>query len=168
MRDDSEVTADPREPAARPLEFRAVPADASPARELIAAMVDELEAFYGRIDRPGMPSATAGDFAPPDGVCLVGRLGDEPVCVGAIKRLGPGLAEIKRMYVAPAGRSQGVARALLGALEDAARERGYARVRLDTGPRQPHARTLYLSAGYTEIPDYNDNPAASFWGEKDL
>ncbi len=72
------------------------------------------------------------------------------------------------MYVAPAGRSQGVARALLGALEDAARERGYARVRLDTGPRQPHARTLYLSAGYHEIPDYNQNPAASFWGEKDL
>jgi hypothetical protein len=41
-------------------------------------------------------------------------------------------------------------------------------VRLDTGPRQPHARTLYLSAGYTEIPDYNANPAASFWGEKEL
>jgi GNAT superfamily N-acetyltransferase len=115
-----------------------------------------------------MPSASPADFAPPDGVCLVGRLGEEPVCVGAVKRLGPDLAEIKRMYVAPAGRSQGVARALLGALEDAARERGYARVRLDTGPRQPHARTLYLSAGYREIPDYNGNPAASFWGEKDL
>jgi len=168
MRDDSGVTADHEEPTAGPLEFRAVPADASPARELIAAMIDELEAFYGRIDRPGMPSATAGDFAPPDGVCLVGWIGDEPVCVGAVKRLEPGLAEIKRMYVAPTGRSLGVARALLGALEDAARERGYARVRLDTGPRQPHAQALYLSTGYREIPDYNANPAASFWGEKEL
>ena len=168
MRDDSAVTSGPEEPAIGRIGFRAVPADASPARELITAMVDELEAFYGRIDRPGMPSATPDDFAPPHGVCLVGRLADEPVCVGAVKRLGPGLAEIKRMYVAPAGRSKGVARALLGALEDAARERGYARVRLDTGPQQPHARTLYLSAGYTEIPDYNGNPAASFWGEKEL
>ncbi len=131
-------------------------------------MVAELEAFYGRIDRPGMPSASAEDFGPPGGVCLVGRIGEEPVCVGAVKRLEDGVAEIKRMYVAPAGRSRGLARALLGALEDAARELGYARVRLDTGPRQPHARALYLSAGYREIPDYNGNPAAAFWGEKAL
>ena len=168
MRDDSGMSTQPQEPAAEALAFRAVPADASPAAELITAMVDELEAFYGRIDRPGMPSATPSDFAPPGGVCLVGWIGDEPVCVGAVKRLGPDLAEIKRMYVAPAGRSRGVARALLAALEDAARERGYARVRLDTGPRQPHAQTLYESAGYREIPDYNQNPAASYWGEKAL
>lgn len=164
MRDDSEVT----EPAETPVVFAACAADAPPARELIEAMVGELEAFYGRIDRPGMPSATAADFAPPGGICLVGRIDEEPVCVGAVKRLDDGLAEIKRMYVAPAGRSRGVARALLGALEDAARDLGYARVRLDTGPRQPHARALYLSAGYREIPDYNGNPAAGFWGEKDL
>ena len=61
-----------------------------------------------------------------------------------------------------------MARALLAALEDAARDLGYARVRLDTGPRQPHARALYESAGYAEIPDYNDNPAASYWAEKRL
>ena len=119
-----------------------MPADESPARELIAAMVDELEAFYGRIDRPGMPSATADDFAPPDGVCLVGRLGDEPVCVGAVKRLGPGVAEIKRMYVAPAGRSQGVARALLGALEDAARARLLPRAAGHGAAPAPRARAL--------------------------
>ena len=164
MRDDSEVT----QPAETPVAFRPCDAGAPPARELIEAMVAELSAFYGRIDRPGMPSASAADFRAPVGVCLVGWLGEEPVCVGAVKRLDTGLAEIKRMYVAPAGRSRGVARALLGALEDAARDLGYARVRLDTGPRQPHAGALYLSAGYREIPDYNDNPAASFWGEKNL
>ena len=164
MRDDSGVTS----PAETPVAFAPCDAGAPPASDLIEAMVAELEAFYGRIDRPGMPSATPDDFRPPGGVCLVGRIGDEPVCVGAVKRLDDGLAEIKRMYVAPAGRSRGVARALLVALEDAARDLGYDRVRLDTGPRQPHARALYLSAGYREIPDYNGNPAAAFWGEKAL
>ena len=150
------------------VEFRPAHAGEPPASDLIGAMVDELEAFYGRIDRPGTPSATPDDFTPPAGACLVGYLGGEPVCVGAVKRLGADLAEIKRMFVTPEGRSRGVARQLLTALEDAARDLGYTRVRLDTGPRQPHAKALYVSAGYTEIPDYNRNPAASFWGEKDL
>lgn len=151
-----------------PLEFRRAAADEPPASELIEQMVLELERHYGRIDGPGMPVVTAAQFAPPEGACLVGYLAGEPVCVGAVKRLDERLCEIKRMYVAPAGRSRGVARALLGALEDAARSLGYGRVRLDTGPEQPHARALYLSAGYREIADYNRNPAASFWAEKDL
>ena len=98
----------------------------------------------------------------------MGFLDGEPVCVGAIKRLDEGVAEIKRMYVAPAGRSRGVARALLAALEDAARDLGYVVVRLDTGAHQPHAKALYASAGYREIGNYNANPAASYWGEKAL
>ena len=92
----------------------------------------------------------------------------EPVAVGAVKRLDDGLCEIKRMYVAPEARGRGVARALLVALEDAARSLGYARARLDTGPSQPQAKALYLATGYTEIPDYNGNPDASFWAEKPL
>jgi GNAT superfamily N-acetyltransferase len=61
-----------------------------------------------------------------------------------------------------------VAGALLVALEDAARELGYARVRLDTGPKQPHAERLYRRAGYREIPDYNGNVVARHWFEKGL
>lgn len=87
---------------------------------------------------------------------------------GGIKRLGPRVAEIKRMYVAPAARSRGVARRLLATLEEAARGLGYATVRLDTGPAQPHARALYASAGYRTISDYNANPYAGWWGEKAL
>jgi GNAT superfamily N-acetyltransferase len=159
MRDDSGVPG--------PIEFRAVPAGEPPASDLIEAMVRELEAFYGRIDRPGMPTASPAEFAPPTGVCLVGFADDgTPLTVGAVKRLEDEVGEIKRMYVAPEGRSRGLARALLEALERAARDLGYTRVRLDTGPRQPHARALYLSAGYREIPDYNGNVAADFWGEK--
>jgi GNAT superfamily N-acetyltransferase len=65
-------------------------------------------------------------------------------------------------------RGQGVARRLLGALEDKARELGYAIARLDTGPAQPAAQGLYESAGYRPIHNFNANPVASFFGEKPL
>ena len=40
--------------------------------------------------------------------------------------------------------------------------------RLDTGPRQPHARGLYESEGYVPIANFNGNPVATFFGEKRL
>ena len=85
-----------------------------------------------------------------------------------MKDLGGGIAEIKRMYVVPEARGRGLARELLVALEEAARGLGYERVRLDTGPKQPHAEHLYRSAGYEEIENFNANRMASFWGEKRL
>jgi GNAT superfamily N-acetyltransferase len=151
------------------LRFEPVPADAPPARDLIAAMVAEMAVVYGPIDVPGMPSATPADFAPPRGTFLVGfEETGAPVCAGGVKPLGDGAAEIKRMYVVPAARGRGHARALLRALEDAARDLGYGVVRLDTGPRQPHAQAMYESAGYEPIGNFNSNPVASFWGEKRL
>jgi GNAT superfamily N-acetyltransferase len=151
------------------MKFRAMDAAESPASDLIEAMIDEMTPLYGRIDRPGMPVAGPEQFAPPRGVFLVGFDGDgRALCGGGLKPLGPDVAEIKRMYVVPSERGQGVARELLAALEDAARERGYARVRLDTGPKQPAAERLYRSAGYREIENFNANPEASFWGEKRL
>ena len=160
MRDDSRVTDT--------IEFLPAPAGEPPASDLIAAMVEEVERLYGSIRGPGMPTAAPADFGPPGGVCLVGFDGEKPVCVGGVKRLDAEIGEIKRMYVTPAGRSRGLARALLIALEDAARDLGYIRVRLDTGTRQPHAAALYVSTGYREIENYNGNSAASFWGEKEL
>jgi GNAT superfamily N-acetyltransferase len=151
------------------LRFEPVPADAPPASDLVAAMVAEMATIYGPIDVPGMPSATPADFAPPHGTFLVGF--DEartPVCGGGVKRLDAQAAEIKRMYVVPAARRRGLARELLRALEDAARQLGYGVVRLDTGPRQPHAQAMYESAGYRPIGNFNANPVASYWGEKRL
>jgi GNAT superfamily N-acetyltransferase len=72
------------------------------------------------------------------------------------------------MFVRPAARSRGIAGQLLEALEAAARTLGYERARLDTGPKQLHARALYVKAGFVPIEPYNDNPFASFWGEKTL
>jgi uncharacterized protein (DUF952 family)/GNAT superfamily N-acetyltransferase len=144
-------------------------ADTSPARELLADMVAFLAELNGPVDRSKMPTADPDELWRPHGTFLVGW--DEtgaPVCCGGLKRLEDGVAEIKRMYVAPGARSRGHARRLLNGLEDAARRRGYERVRLDTGPRQPHAKALYESNGYVEIANYNRNPIASYFGEKTL
>jgi GNAT superfamily N-acetyltransferase len=151
------------------LRFEAVPADVPPAADLLAAMVAEMAVLYGPIDVPGMPSATPADFAPPGGTFLVGF--DEEgaaVCGGGVKRLDDEAAEIKRMYVVPAARRRGIARMLLRALEDAARDLGYSVVRLDTGPLQAHAQSIYESEGYRAIGNFNDNPVAAYWGEKRL
>lgn len=151
------------------LEIRTVPAGEPPASDLVEAMVAEgLEVYGSRLDVKGAPSATAEQLSAPHGTFVVIYEDGRPVAGGGVKRLDDGVGEIKRMYVVPEARSRGLARVLLGALEDAARSLGYARVRLDTGPRQPHALALYESAGYRAVEPYNDNPFASYWGEKDL
>ena len=151
------------------MEFRVMDAGAPPASDLLDAMIVELEPLYGRIDVPEAPSATAADFSPPRGTFLVGYDDDgAAMCGGGVKGLSDGAAEIKRMYVVPEARGRGVAQALLVALEDAARSLGYDVVRLDTGPKQPHAERMYRRAGYAEIGNFNGNPFASFFGEKRL
>jgi GNAT superfamily N-acetyltransferase len=150
------------------LTFRPARADAPPGRDLLEAMLAELEPLYGRIDVPGAPTASPAELAPPSGAFLVGRRDGEAIACGGVKRLDERSCEIKRMYVAPAARGRGVARALLAALEDEARRLGYAVARLDTGRFQPHAERLYREAGYEEIGNFNANPFASFWGEKRL
>jgi GNAT superfamily N-acetyltransferase len=148
------------------IQFRTVDAGMAPASELIAAMVAEMLDLYA--DVGGIVPATVEDFAPPGGAYVVGFADGTPVCGGGLKRLDDEAAEIKRMYVVPDARRQGLARRLLAALEAAARERGYKIVRLDTGPRQSHAKALYTATGYVEVADYNDNPYAAYWGEKRL
>jgi GNAT superfamily N-acetyltransferase len=149
------------------IDFRKMDAALPPASDLLAAMEAEMLELYA--DSMGaMPPAGPADFTPPGGAYLVGFVDGEAVCGGGLKRLPDGAVEIKRMYVVPTARRRGVARALLVALEGAARDLGYATVRLDTGPRQPHAKALYAASGYVEVGDYNDNPYAAYWGEKRL
>ncbi len=148
--------------------FQALPAAEPPGRDLLTAMIAEMATLYGPIEGPGLPTATPSELGPPSGRFLVGFDGGRAVCCGGLKRLEDGVAEIKRMYVVPDARGRGVARALLAALEGAARDLGYAIVRLDTGPRQPGAEALYRASGYRPIGNYNANPLAAFWGEKAL
>ncbi|MEJ7893232.1 MAG: GNAT family N-acetyltransferase [Solirubrobacteraceae bacterium] len=149
------------------MDVRRIPADSDEALWLVGQMVAGLWELYPKQD-DDLPTTTVEDFSPPGGG-FVGVYEDgRPIAGGGIRRLDEGVGEVKRMYVVAELRGRGVARLLLGALEDLARDLGYTRVRLDTGAEQPHARALYASAGYFEIDDYNGNPYASYWGEKRL
>jgi GNAT superfamily N-acetyltransferase len=152
------------------IEFRDARVDSGPGAALAQAMRDEIGAMYGglELDGPHMPKAGPAELGPPGGAFIVGYLDGEPACCGGVKRLSDGSCEIKRMYVVPGARGRGVARILLHELEDVARRLGYTVARLDTGPKQPHARTLYESDGYVAIGNFNGNPVASFFGEKRL
>ncbi|HEX8976952.1 MAG TPA: GNAT family N-acetyltransferase [Solirubrobacteraceae bacterium] len=144
--------------------------DDGPGEELISAMRDEMALMYDGLQFDGdtMPKAGQRELSPPGGDFTVGWVDGEPICCGGVKRLDGRACEIKRMYVVPSYRGQGVARRLLRELEDRARALGYSLARLDTGPRQEGAQHLYESAGYRPIGNFNANPVASFWGEKPL
>jgi GNAT superfamily N-acetyltransferase len=149
--------------------LRTEAADSLIAVRLVEAMVAEMEQLYSLPPGTGLGTgAPPADFAPPGGTFLVIYADGKPVAGGGVKRDEDGVAEIKRMYVVPEARGQGLGRRLLEELEAAARELGYARIRLDTGDRQPHAQAMYERAGYHRIDNYNGNPQASFWGEKIL
>jgi GNAT superfamily N-acetyltransferase len=88
-------------------------------------------------------------------VFLVAWHSEEPIGCAALVDLGGGSAELKRMFVRTRFRNQGIARQLLAAIEQEARDLGYTEIRLETGTRQPEAIGLYESSGYTAIPKYN-------------
>jgi GNAT superfamily N-acetyltransferase len=148
--------------------FVACDPELPPASELLAEMGVELAELYGTPSRLDRPALLPSELRAPAGTYVVGWEGQTAVAGGGVRRLDEGVAEIKRMFVRPAARSRGIAGELLTALECAARSLGHRRVRLDTGPKQEHAKRLYRRAGFAPIAAYNDNPYASFWGEKDL
>jgi GNAT superfamily N-acetyltransferase len=93
----------------------------------------------------------ADEFAPPSGGLLIGLLNGEPVTGGAFRRFDDATAELKRIWTDSRHRRQGHAKALLVELEAEIAARGYRRVYLTTGDRQPEAEALYLSTGYIRL-----------------
>ncbi len=139
--------------------------DSPAAQLLIAELMADLDERYAADgptdgDSPeviGLHAVRAEQVTPPHGVLLVARLDGDPVGCGAVRPVlagPPDVAEIKRMYTAPAARRRGVSRALLARLEVEAAALGYRRVQLETGLRQPEAIRLYESVGYHRIPDF--------------
>lgn len=136
------------------------------ARLLIFRQWSEVCRRYG-MSAPGdedqaLPS---GSFAPPDGTFMVGEVGGLAVACGGLRPCQDAVAavgEIKRMYVDPAARGQGLGRALLDALEAEGRRLGYERLWLESGTAQPEALHLFETAGWALIPAYG-----GYKGEED-
>lgn len=121
---------------------------------LISQLSAELAAMYPEDKSAGAGAFDPADAAGPDGRFLIAWLDGRAVACAALRRVGAGVAEFKRLYVVPAVRSLGISRQLLAALEEQAKEMGFARVLAETGLRQPRSLSLLQSAGYTRIPNY--------------
>lgn len=138
--------------------------DARACLDGYAADIDER--FPEGFDRDDLvaPQEVSGDA----GAFFVAYEEDRPVGCGALRRLEPGVGEIRHVWVHPAARRLGLARRLLGALEQEAVARHLNVVRLDTHAALTEAQAMYRACGYTPIPAYDDNVYASHWFEKRL
>jgi GNAT superfamily N-acetyltransferase len=131
---------------------------------LIAEVQQEYVVRYGGQDETPVDTA---QFAPPEGLFLVCYVDDVPAACGGWRAHATDV-ELKRMYVTPAFRGHGLARAVLAELERTAVAAGFGRVILETGRKQPEAIALYRSAGYTDVPKfgfYAESPEAVHLGK---
>ena len=139
------------------------------ARYCVAEYVAELNR---RSPRPFDPSVGATalpqEVRPPAGEFFVAYLHEEPIGCGAVKHHADAPAEIKRMWLAPRARGLGLGRRLLATLEACAQDDGATVAHIETSAVLTEALTLYRSAGWAEVPPFNDEPFADHWLEKAL
>jgi GNAT superfamily N-acetyltransferase len=155
------------------LRIEQLPVTHPDAQLLVEAVQQEYVVRYGGRDRTPM---VASELAPPWGAFYVGYRGDRPVMTGAwrfrddVERLGSRRpAEVKRMYVEPSARRQGLARLMLAHLEATARTAGAEVMIMETGTAQPEAMALYVAAGYQPIASfghYQDEPLNRCYGRR--
>jgi GNAT superfamily N-acetyltransferase len=126
------------------------------ASPLLDELTVEYSTRYGASDEEEYNDLRAyppEEFDPPGGVLIVAVSNGVPVAGGAFRRYDASTAELKRMWTASGHRRRGYGQLVVAELERIALQRGYTRVYLTTGWRQPEAVALYLSMGYTPLFD---------------
>ena len=151
------------------VELRAVDPAHPDARQCFRAYFAELDrrSEHG-FDPERMSLVDPDELRPPAGLLLIAYLGAEAIGCGAVRHHDGAPTEIKRMWVAETARGLGVGRRLLAALEAQALAAGAPAAQLETNKALVEAIALYRSAGYVEVPAFNDEPFGDFWFEKPL
>jgi GNAT superfamily N-acetyltransferase len=138
-----------------PVTIVAESVDTSGALAIVHAASDELQQRYG--GDGDNAHLSVDELRPPHGLFLVARHERDLVGGVGLRTLGDPdahLAEVKRLWVRPDLRRDGIGLALMREVERHARELGYVALFLETGPAQPEALTLYRANGWTEIDEY--------------
>src|SRR3954463_8529641 len=131
------------------------------AQQLILALNAELEDRYPE-EGANFFRLDPEEVVEGRGAFLIAYIEGRPVGCGAVRRVEPTVAEIKRMYVDPSARNRRVGRRIVDALEGEARRLGAKRLLLEPGPRQPEAIALDQHAGFSEIPLYGEYIGSQF------
>ena len=148
-------------------EVRSVDPRSDAARRLLAEYIDELKRRLagGYETRAEWDTACYGGAR---GRVLVAYEGGVAVACAGLREHARDAGELKHFYVAPSARRRGIGSALVGAIEDEARDLGFRRVVLDTAAPLEEAARLYERCGYRPAPAFNDNPYAAKWFDKTL
>ncbi len=151
------------------VQTRVVDPEHPDAKRCLRAYVAELNR---RSEIPFDPSngstAEPHEVRPPAGAFLVAYLNGDAIGCGAVKHRVGGPTDIKRMWVAESARGLGIGRRLLRELERLARDSGAPVAQLETNAALVEAIAMYRSAGYAEVPAFNDEPFADHWFAKPL
>jgi putative acetyltransferase len=137
----------------------------SPLSDDVSALVAALNAWaLEQTPREFTHHMTVEQMAQPDTTVFIARAGDgSAVGMGALKRHGDGLGEVKRMFTRPDARGGGLAGMIVGAIEGLARREGLLRLALETGAVESFAPAwrVYERAGFTRCGAFLDYPADS-------
>lgn len=138
-------------------------ADGAPYIEDVRGLIREYTEWFGRdLAFQGLDDELehVGDkYLPPEGRLIV-ALDDGGTVVGCVAyhRLDDATAEMKRLYVTPAGRGHHLGERLARRIMELAREDGFERMVLDTVAPLEAAVSLYRKLGFREIEPYYHNP----------
>jgi GNAT superfamily N-acetyltransferase len=152
------------------VELRQVDPESADAQRCLRAYVAELNRRspdQGFDPRKGA-TAEPQEVRPPNGAFVVVYLRGEAVGCGAVKHHPGAVTDVKRMWLAESARGLGLGRRLLERLEGLARDHGSTEAHIETSDVLPEALALYRSAGYVEVPAFNDEPFADRWFSKPL
>lgn len=151
------------------VEIRSVDPEHPDAQYCLAEYVAELNRRSTRGFDPSVgATALPHEVRPPAGEFFVAYLHSEAIGCGAVKHHADAPAEIKRMWLAPQARGLGLGRRLLETLEECALTGGATIAHIETSEVLTEAISLYRSAGWVEVPAFNEEPFADHWFEKPL